>query len=152
MPVLGLGVAAISLIGLLAGAHHPPDATGQLFLLLEIVEATAFRSCAVVLVYLALEPIIRRRAPEVLISSTRLLAGRRWDPRVGRDLLAGLVLGVGASASCIALGWATVNLGGEPLAIYGLGQKLSGFGGVLYWMTFSLFLEISGSLLLSASS
>ncbi|MCG8457457.1 MAG: hypothetical protein MI919_14380, partial [Holophagales bacterium] len=103
---------------------------------------------AVVLVYLALEPTIRRRAPEVLVGSTRLLAGRFRDPRVGRDLLAGLVMGLATAAACALLNRLSLGIGHEPLAIYGLAEKLSGFGGTVYWMTFSFFLEVSGSLLL----
>ena len=45
--------------------------------------------------YVALEPDLRRRAPHMLISWTRLLSGRLADPLVGRDILAGVVLGVG---------------------------------------------------------
>lgn len=145
--VLGLTVAAISFVGMVLGAHHPPG-TEQFFLLLEILEAAAFRGAAVALVYLALEPTIRRRAPEVLITSTRLLAGRAWDPRVGRDLLAGLALGVGAVAVCALANLTSLAFGSQPLRIYGLSQKLAGFGGAFYWMTFSLFIEVIGSLLL----
>jgi hypothetical protein len=41
----------------------------------------------------ALEPYLRRRSPQLLISWTRLLDGRFRDPLVGRDLLAGALLG-----------------------------------------------------------
>jgi hypothetical protein len=40
--------------------------------------------------YLASEPALRRRWPELLVSWSRLLAGRWRDPRVGRDVLLGL--------------------------------------------------------------
>jgi predicted Ser/Thr protein kinase len=43
--------------------------------------------------YVALEPYLRRRSPQLLISWTRLLDGRFRDPLVGRDLLAGAFLG-----------------------------------------------------------
>src|SRR5262249_4582391 len=36
----------------------------------------------------------RRRWPELLFSSSRLLSGRFRDPLVGRDVLAGILLGV----------------------------------------------------------
>ncbi len=48
----------------------------------------------IVVLYLALEPLVRRRAPETLISWSRLLAGQFRDPLVGRDLLIGTVYGV----------------------------------------------------------
>jgi hypothetical protein len=46
------------------------------------------------LMYVALEPLIRRRWPDSLIAWTRLLSGRLSDPLVGRVLLAGALLGV----------------------------------------------------------
>ncbi len=46
------------------------------------------------LMYVALEPLIRRRWPDSLIAWTRLLSGRFSDPLVGRVLLAGALLGV----------------------------------------------------------
>ena len=41
--------------------------------------------------YVALEPDLRRRAPHMLISWTRVLAGHFTDPRVGRDILIGVL-------------------------------------------------------------
>jgi serine/threonine-protein kinase len=49
------------------------------------------------LVYLALEPFVRRRWPESLIAWTRLLAGRFRDPLVGRDVLIGMTAGIAVS-------------------------------------------------------
>jgi serine/threonine-protein kinase len=46
------------------------------------------------IVYLALEPFIRRSWPTVLVGWTRLVSGRFRDPIVGRDLLAGVMFGV----------------------------------------------------------
>jgi eukaryotic-like serine/threonine-protein kinase len=46
------------------------------------------------LLYVALEPLIRRRWPDSLIGWTRLLSGRLFDPLVGRVLLAGALVGV----------------------------------------------------------
>jgi hypothetical protein len=43
--------------------------------------------------YLALEPFLRRTRPEVLVSWTRLLAGRVTDPLVGRDVFLGVLFG-----------------------------------------------------------
>jgi len=48
----------------------------------------------VTMLYLALEPLVRRRDPHALVSWTRLLAGQWRDPLVGRDLLIGVVYGV----------------------------------------------------------
>ena len=47
-----------------------------------------------VVIYLALEPIVRRRWPDALVAWTRLLRGRIVDPLVGRDALIGVLGGV----------------------------------------------------------
>jgi predicted Ser/Thr protein kinase len=44
--------------------------------------------------YVSLEPYVRRRWPQTLISWSRLLMGQVRDPLVGRDLLFGVILGV----------------------------------------------------------
>ena len=44
--------------------------------------------------YMALEPLVRRVWPQILITSSRLLDGRFHDPLVGRDILAGAAFGV----------------------------------------------------------
>ena len=46
------------------------------------------------MVYVAVEPYVRRYWPGVLIGWSRLLAGRWHDPLVGRDILAGVVFAV----------------------------------------------------------
>jgi serine/threonine-protein kinase len=57
--------------------------------------ATAlFLSAMVFVLYLALEPYVRRYWPHAIISWSRLLAGRGRDPLVGRDILFGVLLGV----------------------------------------------------------
>ena len=45
------------------------------------------------LMYVALEPYVRRIWPETLVSWTRLLRGRFQDPMIGRDILVGAVVG-----------------------------------------------------------
>ncbi len=46
------------------------------------------------LTYLALEPHVRRHWPETLISWTKILTGKFRDPRIGRDILAGGIVGL----------------------------------------------------------
>ena len=47
------------------------------------------------LLYVASEPYVRRTWPEILISWSRLLAGGWKNPLVGRDVLLGVLFGVG---------------------------------------------------------
>jgi len=53
-----------------------------------------FPASLVCMAYLGLEPYVRRRWPTILISWSRLLAGRFRDPLVGRDVLFGLLIGI----------------------------------------------------------
>jgi serine/threonine-protein kinase len=51
--------------------------------------------------YIAVEPFVRRRWPNILVSWTRLLAGDWRDPLVGRDVLIGCAAAV--VVSCLRL-------------------------------------------------
>jgi serine/threonine-protein kinase len=73
-------------------AHHlwTPDEFG---LFINYVEGALFGSIFLWLLYVALEPYVRRRWPEGIIGWTRLLAGDFRDPLVGRNILIGSILG-----------------------------------------------------------
>jgi len=58
------------------------------------VSTGLFISGAIGMLYLALEPYVRRRWPQAIVSWSRLTTGRVRDPLVGRDVLWGVVLGV----------------------------------------------------------
>lgn len=53
---------------------------------------------------IAVEPYVRRLWPDVLISWNRLLAGRLRNPRIGRDILIGGLVGVAGTALTFWLG------------------------------------------------
>ena len=72
--------------------HHVAD-TRELLLLVTGIQSALFWSCFVGVMYLALEPYLRRRWPDLIISWNRLLAGDFRDPLIGRDILIGLALG-----------------------------------------------------------
>ncbi|MGC1417879.1 MAG: serine/threonine-protein kinase [Candidatus Acidiferrum sp.] len=74
-------------------AHHL-DSINEIELILIAFGWGLLYTALIVILYLALEPLVRRRAPETLISWSRLLAGQFRDPLVGRDLLIGVVYGV----------------------------------------------------------
>ncbi|MBV9886475.1 MAG: serine/threonine protein kinase [Acidobacteria bacterium] len=46
------------------------------------------------LLYIALEPYVRRNWPQTIISWTRLVSGKVRDPLVGRDIVSGVLLGL----------------------------------------------------------
>jgi serine/threonine-protein kinase len=75
-------------------AHHVP--TSHEFGLFVVCTSSAlFIAAFVWLLYIGLEPFVRRRWPNALISWSRVLAGQLRDPLVGSNVLAGVALGVG---------------------------------------------------------
>jgi serine/threonine-protein kinase len=64
------------------------------------------------LLYMAIEPAVRRRWPDALIAWQRLVGGRWSDPRVGRDVLVGVACAV-AMGHAWALGRLLPSLWGE---------------------------------------
>jgi serine/threonine-protein kinase len=70
-----------------------PSRLGPAVVWLFVLNAS-FITIAYWVCYLALEPLVRRRWPDTLVSWTRLLRGRLLDPLVGRDVLLGVLGGV----------------------------------------------------------
>jgi serine/threonine-protein kinase len=77
----------------LFGAHHVPSVTGEFSSFMQSLAFSLLVGCMLWLVYVALEPFVRRRWPGRIISWNRLLAGDWRDPLVGRDLLLGAFFG-----------------------------------------------------------
>ena len=87
-----LGVLEI-VAGLLT-AHHTWELFPTMLLMLVLSAKSALIAVGAYMVYMALEPDVRRRWPQTLVSWSRVIAGRLSDPLVGRDLLVGTALGV----------------------------------------------------------
>src|SRR5262249_15010687 len=62
-------------------------------LIVSSVSFTLFVMAIAWVLYIAIEPFVRRRMPHVIVSWMRLLAGDWRDPLVGRDALAGCAAG-----------------------------------------------------------
>ena len=58
------------------------------------ISTALFMSLLSWILYLALEPFVRKLWPQTIISWTRLMSGRVRDPLVGRDVLFGVILGL----------------------------------------------------------
>jgi len=69
----------IRLVVWVFATHHVAD-TRELMLLITGIQSALFWSCFVGVMYLALEPYLRRRWPDRIISWNRLLAGDFRDP------------------------------------------------------------------------
>jgi len=90
--VSGTVILAFLGIRLLSG-HHVPSIDEFDSILIGLAWALLGTSL-IAMLYLALEPYVRRRDPHTLISWSRLLAGQWRDPLVCRDLLLGAAYGV----------------------------------------------------------
>jgi serine/threonine-protein kinase len=76
-------------------AHHVPTLLlGEPFIIMTSLMYSTLFAIVSWIVYIALEPIVRRRWPQVMISWSRVLSGGWRDPLVGRDILIGCVLTV----------------------------------------------------------
>ena len=87
---------ATAVLNWILSAHHVPS-PAEGWMLLNALTAPVFFAAFVWLAYIAIEPIVRRRSPELLFSWSRLLSGRFRDPLVGRDVLAGILVGAAMS-------------------------------------------------------
>ena len=88
---LGFAIAGALGITWFVGDHtYSPSDVNDFMLLLMLVSAVGGLTWAL---YLAVEPFMRRHAPEALIGWTRFIDGRLSDPLVGRDILIGCAAG-----------------------------------------------------------
>jgi len=89
---LAIVAFAICFVSAIIGSHHPLSTTGEVRGFFGSVAYAATRALMTWLLYVAIEPFIRRLHPSSLVSWSRLLGGRISDPAVGRDVLLGLTL------------------------------------------------------------
>ncbi|MBL8207122.1 MAG: protein kinase [Blastocatellia bacterium] len=90
---LSMAVFLFGMLGeILVVQHWSAFAGGNRFV--TRIGLALFPSVMTAVIYLALEPFVRRKWPHISVSWNRLLAGSMRDPLVGRHVLVGLVLGV----------------------------------------------------------
>ena len=90
---LGLYMTAVLLALWICNVHLVADVLVIVTFLVAVCTAV-FYGVLIWTLYLALEPLVRRHWPQVLVSWTNVLTGRAADPVVGRDVLIGVALGV----------------------------------------------------------
>jgi hypothetical protein len=91
---LGFAVWILALVSWTLVADHTSNIDVEVRMLFMALALSLLMGVWSALIYLALEPYVRRLWPETMISWTRLLMGRFGDPRVGRDVLVGAFAGV----------------------------------------------------------
>jgi serine/threonine-protein kinase len=89
---LAVFVLVCLLLGWAVSTTHVPTASEFGLFALGVSQAL-FGAVLTWLLYVALEPLIRRRWPDSLIAWTRLLSGRLTDPLIGRVILMGALVG-----------------------------------------------------------
>jgi serine/threonine-protein kinase len=116
-------LAAVTFLGLVVGelnlAHHTPLLGEELGMIFKILGRSLFSGATIWVLYVSVEPYIRRHWPQVLIGWSRILSGHFRDPLVGGHVLAGIAVGMAAtvlSSSARALtGGVEVS---DPRALY----------------------------------
>jgi predicted Ser/Thr protein kinase len=129
---------ALRLVGWTLSANHVTAGESVLFRMAS--SQGLIQAMSVYLLYLALEPYVRRRWPQTLISWSRALSGRLNDPLVGRDVAVGSVFAVLWFTFAVSMLWVT----GTPSAT----KQLEAIAGVRQGLGLLLF-EIDGALELS---
>ncbi len=90
---ISLYYLACYLLGWVLRSHHVSDLDREFQLFLNGMGAPLFWTASVWLTYMAIEPYVRRRWPNLLIGWNRVLVGRFRDPLVGRDIVVGALFG-----------------------------------------------------------
>ncbi len=116
---LALFMFAANMISWLFGASHALDIFEVSTFFLLAVSQSLMWAGMLWLLYLALEPYVRRRWPHTIISWSRVLSGGLRDPLVGRDVLIGAVFGSG---------WALLNQFQSLISIWRGASPLWGAG------------------------
>lgn len=93
---LALFVLLMLILSWAITAHHLPTSY-ELGLFVMGASWALFVATVAWLLYIGLEPYVRRRWPNAIISWSRMLAGQFRDPLVGRDILIGMALGLGVT-------------------------------------------------------
>lgn len=109
----------------------------ELYLFVTFAGFALFVSALFWILYVAVEPSVRRNWPGVLVSWTRLLAGEFGDPLVGRDLLIGCAAGacIGALLCLRVLGPGWLGLASETPQ----SAALYGFEGIRHYLAMVAF-------------
>jgi serine/threonine-protein kinase len=87
-------VFACAMIAWVIGSRHFADVAEEMDRFFTAIGSALFTAGLLWVLYLALEPYVRKLWPGTLVGWSRLLAGGFRDPRVGRDVLLGTLFGI----------------------------------------------------------
>ncbi|HXM42159.1 MAG TPA: serine/threonine-protein kinase [Bryobacteraceae bacterium] len=112
MRLAGFTACVFLLIWVFGGSHVA--GFGELALFFGALSLALLLAAAVWMLYMAIEPIARRRWPHSMIGWNRLLAGGVRDPLVGQDVLVGLTFGTAAALVAKLHQLALLGFGSTP--------------------------------------
>ncbi|MEA2463841.1 MAG: eukaryotic-like serine/threonine-protein kinase [Acidobacteriota bacterium] len=91
---IGAAMFLLDLVALMIMTEHEPVFDHELSVLFASLARALFTAAMFAILYVAVEPFVRRRWPDRLIAWARLVAGKWRDPMVGRDVLIGIIAGL----------------------------------------------------------
>ena len=119
-------------------ASHVPT-LWELYILLLGLSWAAFQAGYAGLLYLAVEPSVRRHWPDALISWLRIIGGRFRDPLATSHVLVGISAGLVFALLHAATLWTTNDLSAPPAAAVELSGVRLFFGAHLSGLNFHVF-------------
>jgi hypothetical protein len=115
-------------------ASHSSSLEGEVGLFFRAAGIIALLGATFWTLYVAVEPYVRKLWPDALLGWSRLLTGHIRDPRVGRDLLIGMVFGVALIMIDVAKATIIPALGfSAPYPRYGFGDEMLGDSAAAFW-------------------
>lgn len=129
----------------LCRAHFAAD-VGVYALFLAAVANSLFFAGLTWVMYVALEPYVRRHWPQTIISWSRLLTGKLRDPLAGRDILFGVLFGLAWTLIFHVLFWLQ-GVQGAPPPLASTDFLLGGRGALGHGLMHALY-SIRGTLIL----
>ncbi len=134
----------VSVVSWLLTAHFGTSSWG-LMLFFAALGSALWTGAELWLAYIALEPAVRRRWPRILITWTRVMAGKWKDPLVGRDVLIGLLVGLGYDLVFAVETAVERRMGADPLTSISL-SSLLGFRNALSGVLTHVDQSLTGAL------
>jgi hypothetical protein len=112
---IAISLLTLMFVAWLIGSQHSLDPLTELGHFLDDFGGEQLMNAGFLwVIYLALEPYVRRYSPDILMSWSRMLSGRFRDPRVGRDILVGICAGLLIALIRCAIGLVPPHFGMAP--------------------------------------
>ncbi len=114
---------ALSMASWALATHHLASAS-ELIIFMMGLSINLLAAALIWVLYVALEPYVRRRWPQTIISWTRVLNGKMRDPVVGGHMLAGIFFGVFSAFATGITSFVNTHSSGVPSQTVRLGSML----------------------------